>query len=196
VNDSLVDEVFELIRGFAPKVKSAETDLLQAGVLDSASLIQLLLALEERFGVSIPMEAVEIDSLRTAAGIAELVREWSSAPAPQMVLGAAAAAGEVYQPPDAGIQVRVLPPPGPQPPTEALLHEIHGLFQKWLAIDVPSPDTELFRTGLLDSMVLVQLILALENQYGLTLSLEDLDISAFSTTAGIAELVREMTASR
>jgi D-alanine--poly(phosphoribitol) ligase subunit 2 len=55
------------------QVDSAETDLLEAGILDSLALVQLLLHLEERFGVKIPLEDLEIDDLRTLPSIARLV---------------------------------------------------------------------------------------------------------------------------
>jgi acyl carrier protein len=166
VTDSLVDEVHALVRTFSPNVGSAHTDLLGTGILDSANLVRLLFAVEARFDVAIPMEELEIDSIRSIARIANLVRERRSAEA------------------------------GLPPERNALIREIHELFVNSLSIEVPSPDADLFRAGILDSMLLVQLIVLLEDRFGLSLSLEDLDIGAFSTTAGIAQLVCRMNTAR
>jgi acyl carrier protein len=189
VSNSLVEEVHEVIRGFAPKAASAEIDLLDSGLLDSANLVQVLLALETRFAVSIPLEEVDLESLRTVVLIAELVHERQSATAAAPLAKAAVnGAGESHEPRSVSPVSSQLEP-GPDP----LLQEIHLLFQNSLSIDVPSPETDLFRAGLLDSMFLVQLIMTIENQYGCVLSIEDLDVASFSTTARIAGLVREVT---
>lgn len=54
------------------QVDSPDQDLLSAGILDSLALVQLLLHLEERFAVKIPLEDVEIDDLRSLRSIARL----------------------------------------------------------------------------------------------------------------------------
>ena len=55
------------------EVVSSEDDLLASGVLDSLTLVQLLLDLEQRFGVTIPLEELEIDDFRSVTSIAHLV---------------------------------------------------------------------------------------------------------------------------
>ena len=55
------------------EVDAPEADLLKAGILDSLALIQLLLHLEERFGVKIPLDELEIEDLRSISSIARLV---------------------------------------------------------------------------------------------------------------------------
>jgi acyl carrier protein len=193
VTDSLVDEVHGLVRTFSPNVGSAQTDLLGTGILDSANLVRLLFAVEAQFAVSIPMEELDIDSIRSIARIANLVRERRSAGAARPLRrGAAAAGGEpdVVSEPVAGPRQRAAAP-GLPPERDVLIRKIHELFVNSLSIEVPSPDEDLFRAGILDSMLLVQLIMLLEDQFGLSLSLEDLDVAAFSTTAGIAQLVRQ-----
>lgn len=65
------------------EVSSPEQDLLDSGLLDSLTLVQLLLELESRYGVSIPLEELELDDFRTLASIARLVqRRRSVASAP------------------------------------------------------------------------------------------------------------------
>jgi methoxymalonate biosynthesis acyl carrier protein len=54
-------------------VETADTDLLETGLVDSVTLVELVLTLEERFGVSLPFEDLEIDDFRTLARIAALI---------------------------------------------------------------------------------------------------------------------------
>jgi acyl carrier protein len=173
VTDSLVDEVQALVRTFSPKVASVQTDLLGTGILDSANLVRLVFAVEAQFDVAIPLEELDLDSIRSIASIANLVRELQSTPAPALTTAAAATA---------------------EP--DLLIRQIHEMFVNTLSVEIPSPDVDLFKAGLLDSMLLVQLIMLLEDQFGLNLSLEDLDVAAFSTTTGIAQLVRHSRSSR
>jgi acyl carrier protein len=193
VTDSLVDEVHALVRTFSPEVGSAQTDLLGTGILDSANLVRLLFAVETHFAVAIPMEDVDIDSIRSVARIANLVRQQRSAGAGRpLAMGAATPDGEPdgVSGPAAGPRPRPAAP-GLPPERDALIRKIHELFVSSLSVEVPSPHEDLFKAGILDSMLLVQLIMLLEDQFGLSLSLEDVDVAAFSTTARIAQLVRQ-----
>ena len=63
------------------RIESAESDLFQTGILDSMTLVQLVLELEERFGLRLPMEDLELDSFRSVMRIAELVarHKWATA---------------------------------------------------------------------------------------------------------------------
>jgi D-alanine--poly(phosphoribitol) ligase subunit 2 len=61
-------------------VASADTDLFATGLVDSIGLVELILELEDRFGVSLPMENLEIDDLRTVRRIAELITRFSHEP--------------------------------------------------------------------------------------------------------------------
>jgi methoxymalonate biosynthesis acyl carrier protein len=54
-------------------VGSNDTDLLGTGLLDSLALIQLLVHLEEAFGVKIALDEIEIEDLRSISSIATLV---------------------------------------------------------------------------------------------------------------------------
>ncbi len=70
-----------------------------------------------------------------------------------------------------------------------LSREIQALLSSKLSVRVESADAELLESGLLDSMTLVQLILALEREYKLDLPVHELEIESFSTVGRIAELV-------
>jgi acyl carrier protein len=54
-------------------IESQETDLLATGILDSLTLVQLLLYLEQHFDLKIAMEQLEIEDLRSVRTIARLV---------------------------------------------------------------------------------------------------------------------------
>jgi len=58
---------------FHVEVADDGDDLLAGGLLDSLRLVELLLHIEETFAVSVPLEAVELDDLRSLRGLAALV---------------------------------------------------------------------------------------------------------------------------
>lgn len=58
---------------FQIQVPSADTDLLETGILDSLQLVELLLQLEKDFGYRIDIETMELDDLRTLARLAKAV---------------------------------------------------------------------------------------------------------------------------
>jgi acyl carrier protein len=55
------------------EVPSPDTDLLETGRLDSLGMVELLSRLEDRFGVRIPIENLEIDHFRSVAAIAAFI---------------------------------------------------------------------------------------------------------------------------
>ena len=59
------------------EVHSPEDDLLATGVLDSLTLIELLLNLEQHFGMRIPLDELEIEDVRSVRSIARLVESKS-----------------------------------------------------------------------------------------------------------------------
>ena len=76
----LTREIAQLIHDqLLVEVSSPEDDLLASSVLDSLTLVQLLFDLEHRFGVTIPLEELEIDDFRSVNSIASLVQARSSA---------------------------------------------------------------------------------------------------------------------
>jgi acyl carrier protein len=66
---------------------------------------------------------------------------------------------------------------------------VQRLFVEALSMPAPAPDTDLIGSGVLDSLALVELLFALEREFGVTIPLEELDIDAFRTVESIAELV-------
>jgi D-alanine--poly(phosphoribitol) ligase subunit 2 len=55
------------------EVPSDETDLIEAGYIDSLALVELLFAIEREFSVSVPLDELEIDDFRNVRSISELV---------------------------------------------------------------------------------------------------------------------------
>ncbi len=54
-------------------VPDADTDLLDTGLLDSMTLVELLAELEKEFGIPIDIAELELDDLRTVARIGAFV---------------------------------------------------------------------------------------------------------------------------
>ena len=73
---------------------------------------------------------------------------------------------------------------------------IARLFAGALSIEVPSADTDLFESGILDSLAFVELLLHLEREFGVTASVDDLELENFKTVGRIAEFVRARAADR
>jgi D-alanine--poly(phosphoribitol) ligase subunit 2 len=80
--------------------------------------------------------------------------------------------------------------------TASLLTEIEAIFLEELNIAVPSSSADLFAAGILDSMGLVQLLLQLEERFGLRLPIEDLELDSFRTLQKITEVVAGQEKSR
>lgn len=66
---------------------------------------------------------------------------------------------------------------------------IATLFLAKLNLDVPSVDTDLLEAGLLDSLSFVELLLQLEREFGIKISLDDLEIDHLCSIAKISEFV-------
>lgn len=66
--------------------------------------------------------------------------------------------------------------------------KVHRIFREGLELDV-DVDTDVIEEGLLDSLAFVQLLLALEEEFGVKVDLADLDLENFSTVSNIARLV-------
>jgi D-alanine--poly(phosphoribitol) ligase subunit 2 len=58
---------------FDTKLESGEVDLLETGLVDSVKIVELVLEIEQRFGVSLPFEELEIEDFRTVSRLAERI---------------------------------------------------------------------------------------------------------------------------
>lgn len=85
----LVGEVDRLVSStLLVEVGTPEDDLLATGVLDSMTLINLLATLEERFGIRIALDELQIDDVRSILSIARLIEALCQRPANETAHGA------------------------------------------------------------------------------------------------------------
>lgn len=75
------------------------------------------------------------------------------------------------------------------PNDQALQERITKIFADHLNVEVPSYETDLLDTQLLDSMGIVDLLLHIEEQLGVRIGLEELEIKDFRSVALIAKTV-------
>ena len=66
---------------------------------------------------------------------------------------------------------------------------IARLFADRLRIDVPAADVDLFAAGIVDSLMFVKLLAALEEHFSIHVSFEELEIDDFRTLQQIASFV-------
>jgi acyl carrier protein len=78
---------------------------------------------------------------------------------------------------------------------EVVVERVLRLFGDELSIDVASPTTDLIETGLLDSLALVELIAAIEQEFRVDLALDALEIDAFRSVESIAAFVERLPGS-
>ena len=73
-SDELQGEITKLLAGKVHvEVPSPTTDLMETGLLDSLALVELIVEIEQQFGIQIPLEEIEIDHFRSVVRIAEFV---------------------------------------------------------------------------------------------------------------------------
>lgn len=78
----------------------------------------------------------------------------------------------------------------------ALCDRIATVFQTSLNLTVPSVDTDLFETGILDSLSFVTFLVGLEEEFGFNASIEDLEFDNFRSIARIAAFVASRNGAR
>ena len=65
------------------------------------------------------------------------------------------------------------------------------LIREVLGIDVPSADTDLFDSRVIDSLALVTLIAEIEEEFRIRIELDELDLDRFRSVTRIAEFLVE-----
>jgi D-alanine--poly(phosphoribitol) ligase subunit 2 len=71
----------------------------------------------------------------------------------------------------------------------AIIERLGALFVESFHIEVPSSDTDLLETGILDSLQFVELLYELEQHFGFRIKIEDIDLDDLRTLGRIARLV-------
>lgn len=76
------------------------------------------------------------------------------------------------------------------PQREGVEASVHRIFRDSLELDV-DVDTDVIAEGMLDSLAFVQLLLALEEEFGVKVDLADLELDDFNSVASVARLVAD-----
>ena len=71
----------------------------------------------------------------------------------------------------------------------AIVERLGALFVESFHVEVPSSDTDLLESGILDSFQLVELLFELEQRFGFGIKIENIDLDDLRTLARIARLV-------
>ena len=74
-----------------------------------------------------------------------------------------------------------------------LERQLLRLFAEKLNVEVPSAQTDLIDTGLVDSLTFVEFLAQLEAAFGIHVSLEDLEIDRFRSISRIASFIATKT---
>ena len=72
---------------------------------------------------------------------------------------------------------------------EDLTRELAETLPSELNIEIPCPETDLFEEGILDSLGLIDLLLLMERRWGVTVSLDQLEMDNFRTLSRIAAFI-------
>ena len=78
--------------------------------------------------------------------------------------------------------------------TAATVEQLSRIFADVTGDEPPGPDLDLVDGGLLDSLALVELLFAIEQELGVEIPAGRLEVARFRTLASIAELVAECRA--
>ncbi len=81
------------------------------------------------------------------------------------------------------------------PPHDAMDPHQHiiQIFTEQLNVDVPDITTDLVETGILDSLTFVELLMGLEQEFSINITIETLDIDHFRSVAKITEYIVDQT---
>lgn len=72
--DTISPTIIELLaERLQIEVSAPDEDIIEAGLLDSLGLVELMAALEETFAIHISFDEIEIDNFRSARRITEFV---------------------------------------------------------------------------------------------------------------------------
>lgn len=71
----------------------------------------------------------------------------------------------------------------------SLIAQLNALFLDQLHVEIPGPDTDLIESGLLDSLQLVELLVQIEQRFGLHIALEQVEFDDLRSVTRIARLI-------
>ncbi len=74
-------------------------------------------------------------------------------------------------------------------PDDTVFARITRILTERLALDAPSPDVDLFDTGVLDSLSFATLLVGLETEFRMRIPLDEIDLERFRSLRALAALV-------
>lgn len=77
---------------------------------------------------------------------------------------------------------------------EQILDRLQTIFLDELNVAVPTRDTDLIAEGYLDSMMFLNLLMSLEQEFGVTIQYEELEFDNFQTINKTAAYIERQTA--
>ncbi len=81
-------------------------------------------------------------------------------------------------------------------PDPSLVARVTALIRGSVGIDVPGPTRELLASGLIDSLAFVSLLLAMEDEFGISIDVDSIELADFQSIERIARFIMlEMTRS-
>jgi methoxymalonate biosynthesis acyl carrier protein len=83
----------------------------------------------------------------------------------------------------------------PELSEQEIVERIEGIFSDTLSIAPPAPDVDIIEAALLDSLGLVTLLFEVEQELGVQMPLESLEVDDFRSVQRIAQLVARMQGS-
>jgi acyl carrier protein len=75
---------------------------------------------------------------------------------------------------------------------DVLMGRVHGLLVDDLHLDCPTVDTDIVASGALDSFAMVELIVNVEEQFGVTVPVDQLDVNDLRSARRIADLLTRL----
>src|SRR5438552_8014037 len=72
---------------------------------------------------------------------------------------------------------------------DAIIERLAALFVERFHVEVPSPETDLLETGILDSLQFVDLLAQLEQDFGFRIAIESLELDDLRTLARLGDVL-------
>ena len=73
--------------------------------------------------------------------------------------------------------------------TDHLESELREVFEEELGLSPPANDTDLFESGIMDSLTFVNMLVSIERKFGLVVKLESLELDNFRCLTSIARFI-------
>jgi acyl carrier protein len=78
-------------------------------------------------------------------------------------------------------------------PDPSLVTRVTALIRDSVGMDVPDPTRELLASGFIDSLSFVSLLLAIEQEFGISIDIDSIELADFQSVEGIARFIMRET---